>query len=221
MSTVSAPATTPMAAPALGTGAARVYVRAADSGLAAAVAGLLRPTAISQVDLAELTPDTVVLAAARTVEQAVAACDGPWWTGRHPLLAVAETVTPAGARAGVRAGATAILRYAETSPAQLAAAVHAARHGDGRVPHQMLVRLISAPPPAPAGGAPAVVRTALTRQQTAVLRLIAEGHGNAAIADQLHCSEHTVKNAIYDLMARLQVRNRSHAVASAIRAGLI
>ena len=54
-----------------------------------------------------------------------------------------------------------------------------------------------------------------------MLALMADGHSNAAIARALSCSEHTVKNVIYDLTARLQVRNRSQAVAFAIRAGII
>jgi DNA-binding CsgD family transcriptional regulator len=34
-------------------------------------------------------------------------------------------------------------------------------------------------------------------------------------------SERTVKNAIHDVTSRLQLRNRSHAVAYAVRQGLI
>ncbi|WP_236656084.1 response regulator transcription factor [Streptacidiphilus jiangxiensis] len=61
----------------------------------------------------------------------------------------------------------------------------------------------------------------MTIRQTAVLDLMADGHGNAVIARTLRCSEHTVKNTIYDLMSRLQARNRAHAVAHALRHGLI
>ncbi|WP_236652095.1 response regulator transcription factor [Streptacidiphilus neutrinimicus] len=61
----------------------------------------------------------------------------------------------------------------------------------------------------------------MTSRQTAVLDLMAEGHGNAVIARTLSCSEHTVKNTIYDLMSRLQARNRAHAVAHGLRHGLI
>ncbi|WP_344440673.1 helix-turn-helix transcriptional regulator [Kitasatospora nipponensis] len=49
----------------------------------------------------------------------------------------------------------------------------------------------------------------MTSRQTAVLSLVAEGHDNAAIARVLACSQHTVKNVIYELMARLQVNNRA------------
>ncbi|MEU6074067.1 helix-turn-helix transcriptional regulator [Micromonospora sp. NPDC047074] len=61
----------------------------------------------------------------------------------------------------------------------------------------------------------------LTAQQLRVLELVAEGYDNAGIARELRCSPHSVKNMIYDLMARLQVSNRVHATAYAIRQGLI
>ncbi|MDJ0383649.1 helix-turn-helix transcriptional regulator [Streptomyces sp. G-G2] len=61
----------------------------------------------------------------------------------------------------------------------------------------------------------------LTARQTSVLALMADGHGNAVIARTLSCSEHTVKNVIYELMSRLHARNRSHAVACAVQHSLI
>jgi DNA-binding NarL/FixJ family response regulator len=86
------------------------------------------------------------------------------------------------------------------------------------VPYATLARLL-------AGTRPTTVRPSaaspLTARQTAVLDLMAEGHGNTVIALTLSCSEHTVKNAIYELMGRLQARNRAHAVAHAVRHGLI
>lgn len=65
------------------------------------------------------------------------------------------------------------------------------------------------------------VKPMLTTQQLRVLELVANGYDNAGIARELDCSPHSVKNVIYDLMARLQVRNRVHATAYAIRSGLI
>ncbi|MCW2540543.1 MAG: hypothetical protein JWN95_2268 [Frankiales bacterium] len=54
-----------------------------------------------------------------------------------------------------------------------------------------------------------------------VLRLLAEGHGTSEIAERIAYSERTVKNLLYAILTRLQARNRSHAVACALRAGLI
>jgi DNA-binding NarL/FixJ family response regulator len=68
--------------------------------------------------------------------------------------------------------------------------------------------------PMPAG-------TALSAREVDVLRFIADGYSNAHIAQSLSCSHHTVKNVIHDLMARLQLRNRAHAAAYAVRTGLI
>ncbi|MCT2585460.1 helix-turn-helix transcriptional regulator [Actinophytocola gossypii] len=174
----------------------------------AAVPGLAEAGFVS---IAEPVDGAVLVAAGATVTEALAACR----PGERPLLVLADTLDSAGALRALRAGALAVLESA-SEPARLAAAVHAARHGEGRLPYEVLVGLLH-------GGAepPARTRSPLTARQTAVLTLMAEGHDNAAIARTLSCSAHTVKNVIYDLMARLQVRNRSHAVASAVRAGLI
>ena len=61
----------------------------------------------------------------------------------------------------------------------------------------------------------------LTDREANVLRLVADGYDTAEIADRLAWSERTVKNVIHDITTRHQLRNRSHAVAYAVRAGLI
>ncbi|HEX2133394.1 MAG TPA: LuxR C-terminal-related transcriptional regulator [Actinophytocola sp.] len=157
-------------------------------------------------------PDgAVVMAVGVTVDEAIGACR----SGERPLLVLADTIDAAGALRALRAGALAVLE-STSDPARLRAAVHAVRHGERRLPYEVLVGLLHG------GVGPATrTRSPLTARQTAVLALMAEGHDNASIARTLSCSAHTVKNVIYDLMARLQVRNRSHAVASAVRAGLI
>ncbi|ANN15841.1 helix-turn-helix transcriptional regulator [Amycolatopsis orientalis] len=61
----------------------------------------------------------------------------------------------------------------------------------------------------------------LTSREVDVLRLMAEGHDTVEIADKLCYSERTVKNVIYGLTNRLKLRNRPHAVAYAMRAGVL
>jgi len=51
--------------------------------------------------------------------------------------------------------------------------------------------------------------------------MLADGATTSEIARELSYSERTIKNAIQALTARLQLRNRSHAVAYAVRQGLI
>lgn len=203
-----------------------VHVDATDATVRDGVVTKLRHAGIAVAPEPHRSPDTVVVAAAETVDEAIEACHPACRSGGYRLLIVADTFTAAGVLRAVRLGVRTLLRSTETTPAQLVAAVHSARHGDGRMPYEVLVRLLggaTAPPPAPVSPAPvpAPAPSPLTARQTVVLTLMADGHGNAAIARALSCSEHTVKNVIYDLMARLQVRNRAHAVAHAVRAGLI
>jgi len=54
-----------------------------------------------------------------------------------------------------------------------------------------------------------------------VLRLLADGRSTSDIAVDLAYSESTIKNIIHDLVHQLGARNRAHAVAMAIRAGVI
>ena len=61
----------------------------------------------------------------------------------------------------------------------------------------------------------------LTAREVDVLRLMAEGLDTNEIADELCYSERTVKNVIYSINHRLKLRNRSHAVAYALRSGMI
>jgi DNA-binding CsgD family transcriptional regulator len=54
-----------------------------------------------------------------------------------------------------------------------------------------------------------------------VLRLVASGFSTQEIADELCYSQRTVKSILHDVTNRFQLRNRSHAVAYALREGLI
>jgi DNA-binding NarL/FixJ family response regulator len=61
----------------------------------------------------------------------------------------------------------------------------------------------------------------LTAREKQVLRLVADGHPTREVARQLCYSERTIKNVIHDVTTKLNARSRSHAVAEAVRAGLI
>lgn len=61
----------------------------------------------------------------------------------------------------------------------------------------------------------------LSDREIDVLRLVSEGYDTAGIAKELSYSERTVKNVLHEVTTRLQLRNRSHAVAYALREGLI
>jgi DNA-binding NarL/FixJ family response regulator len=61
----------------------------------------------------------------------------------------------------------------------------------------------------------------LTQREMELLRLMAEGMSNKAIAQRLSISENTVKYHIRNILQKLGVQNRTQAVAYAIGAGLL
>ena len=61
----------------------------------------------------------------------------------------------------------------------------------------------------------------LTERQLEVLELVANGHSNKAICNELFLSEATVKAHMSAIRERLQANNRAHAVAIAVSLGLV
>jgi len=61
----------------------------------------------------------------------------------------------------------------------------------------------------------------LSRREVEVLRLIADGLANQAIADVLAVSVETVRTHIKSLLRKLSARDRAHAVAVGFRVGLL
>jgi len=64
-------------------------------------------------------------------------------------------------------------------------------------------------------------RGKLTRRQREILQLIADGESTTVAARELGLSEETVKTHTKNVIARLGARNRTHAVAIALRESLI
>jgi DNA-binding NarL/FixJ family response regulator len=61
----------------------------------------------------------------------------------------------------------------------------------------------------------------LSSREIDVLRLAADGATSEDIAGALHLTEHTVKSHLKRIQSKLGARNRTHAVATALRTGLI
>ncbi|WP_448616963.1 response regulator transcription factor [Modestobacter sp. URMC 112] len=136
---------------------------------------------------------------------------------------VAGALDDAAVAAAAEAGASGLLRRVEATPEALARVVVRVAAGEGEVPADLLARLLDQVGRlqrqvlTPRG----IAFTGLSERETQVLRLVADGHDTAEIAALLCYSERTVKNTLHDVTSRLQLRNRSHAVAYALREGLI
>ncbi len=61
----------------------------------------------------------------------------------------------------------------------------------------------------------------LTPREEEVLRLLVEGLSNKEIGARLHLTEGTVKNYVSNIIAKLQANDRTHAVVTALRRGLV
>lgn len=140
----------------------------------------------------------------------------------HVVL-VAGRLDDGGVLAAIEAGASAMLRRADASADALVRAVQAAASGDGVVPPDLLGRLM--------GQVGRLQRDVLTPQgfmfsglkdrEVDVLRLVADGWSTGEIARRLSYSERTIKTILHDVIVRLNLRNRAHAVAYALKEGLI
>jgi DNA-binding NarL/FixJ family response regulator len=64
-------------------------------------------------------------------------------------------------------------------------------------------------------------RGKLTRRQREILQMLADGGSTTNAARDLELSEETVKTHTKHILARLEARNRTHAVAIALRESLI
>ena len=60
----------------------------------------------------------------------------------------------------------------------------------------------------------------LTAREEDILRLLAQGHANLEIADQLGVSEKTVRNRLTEIFSKLRLNNRTQAALYALREGI-
>ena len=77
------------------------------------------------------------------------------------------------------------------------------------------------PPEVAAALAEHTTEEELTSREIAVLRLIAAGNANKAIAGQLSIAEDTVKSHVTNILAKLGANDRTHAVTIGLKRGII
>jgi DNA-binding NarL/FixJ family response regulator len=140
-----------------------------------------------------------------------------------PTVLVANELADAPLLSVVECGVVAILPRSTATGDQLVDGIMTAAAGRAVMPRDTLSRLLKRVETlqrevlAPNG----INVAGLEPREMDVLRLLAEGMGTEEIATELRYSERTVKSVIYNLTTRLKLRNRAHAVAYALRAGVI
>jgi DNA-binding NarL/FixJ family response regulator len=201
-----------------------VFLAAGDPVSRDGLASQLRGQGIELVDERQLDEDSVaVLISDEIDDQAVREIRTLRRRGVQRIVVVATRVDDSGLLAAVEAGASGLLQRGQSTPQSLLSSIRSAAAGEGSLPPDLLGRLLGQVGRlqrnvlAPRG----LTFSGLTEREVKVLRLLAEGMDTAEVGRQLFLSERTVKNAVHDVMSRLNLRNRTHAVAYAIRQGLI
>ena len=146
----------------------------------------------------------------------------------HPEIAVVILTTyneDALLLRGLRAGSRGYL-LKDTNHQQLEHTIRAAAAGDALLQADVLARVLaSRAEPGPAAGevapGPAAAPAGLTRRETEVLRLAADGLRTRDMAAALYVGERTVKAHLASIYLKLEVGTRAAAIARAHQLGLL
>jgi two-component system, NarL family, response regulator len=111
--------------------------------------------------------------------------------------------------AGLRAGAKAYL-LKDVQPEELFRCIRAVHAGEAYLQPKLAAKL-----------ALRVQEGPLTEREAQILKLLAEGKSNRAIAHSLAISESTVKSHLKTLFVKLDVTSRAEAIALAAKRGLV
>jgi DNA-binding NarL/FixJ family response regulator len=167
---------------------------------------------------------SVVVAAADRVDEEVTR----WLRSLHrsggaPIVLVVGQLDPRTVTEVVCSGVRGVLPRSEAAPDRLGRLIRAAAHGNGELPPDLLRHLIDQVNRLnqellePSGRH----SSGLTERERHVLKLVSEGLSTREVAIRLAYSERTIKAILQSLTLRLNVRNRTQAVAYAVRNGWI
>lgn len=197
----------------------RVVVRALDAITSAGLVTCLAP----DVDVTDGEPDVVVAGFDRLTSGAVAVLRTVAAEQRVPVVLVVNEIRDSELLPAVECRVVAILPRAAATDGRLTQAVRTAAAGGADLPPNLLGQLVDHAERLhrEVMAAHGLTASGLSPREVDVLRLMADGMDTTEIAKNLSYSERTVKNIIYTITNRLHLRNRPHAVAYAMRAGII
>ncbi|MFI9383128.1 LuxR C-terminal-related transcriptional regulator [Kutzneria sp. NPDC052558] len=170
------------------------------------------------------TADVVLAVAATVTDEFIEDLTAAWRAAENPEQAIVlatDAVREGQLPAIFGAGVAGIVHIRDLNARTVHGIVHAVATGQALLPsritrwlieeQRMLQRNMMAPVEVQPNG--------LTSREVDVLRLVAEGMDTSYIATKMNYSERTIKKVLADLMRRLDLRNRAHAVSYALRRG--
>jgi DNA-binding NarL/FixJ family response regulator len=132
------------------------------------------------------------------------------------LVAIVDSPTEELVYEAVDFGVSCVLLRSRLSPQKVVSSLRSVAEGNACMPAELLPQLL-----AQAASNSRADATVLTTRERQVLTLLAEGSDTREMADELCYSERTIKNVVHDMLVKMNCSNRTHAVAVAIRQGLI
>lgn len=203
-----------------------VALRAQDPVTQAGISSQLRPrpeiTFVEWNEAADDAPQVVVVVRDRVDDDALRLLRRIHRTSTARGVLVTTHIDEQQLVNAAECGFIGVVRRSEATPERLVQVIRSVTRGEGQVPSDLLGSLLEQ-----VGRvqgeliAQHQLFTRLSAREIEVLRLVAEGYDTFYIAQKLSYSERTIKNIIHRLLTRLNLRNRTHAVAYALRQGLI
>jgi len=146
---------------------------------------------------------------------------GSIYEGLWPrIILLAGHLDPGRTAEAMRAGAVGIAWRKDITGSGLRQMIRSVVSGEAVMPPDVLATIVG-PANAANSGAARLSVVGLNDREVKVLRLLSDGSDTREIAIRLRYSERTVKTIIQDITHRFGLRNRSHAVAYALRHNLI
>ncbi|WP_406841707.1 response regulator transcription factor (plasmid) [Streptomyces sp. AHU1] len=203
-----------------------IAVRAADPVSLQGVEVLLRRSEGMTVLAAEQATgaDVVLVLANEVTEVVMSWMEAASAMSANPgmrIVLVADRISKPRLARAVRYGLVSILPRAQSGFAEILQAVLNSRAGGAQMPGELLRSVIEELRALLRDTTGSALPGGFESREIEVLRLLADGLDTTEIAAKLNYSERTIKNIIFAVTRRLNLRNRTHAVAYAIRIGAL
>jgi DNA-binding NarL/FixJ family response regulator len=201
----------------------RVMIHSDDPVVRGGVVGLLRQRPeLTLLEDGDQPGDAVLVLCVDSVDEvSLAVMRRLWRNNPVQTVLMAGQIREAELFDALECGVTAVVRRREASPERVVHAIQMAHRGSGDLPPDLLGGLLSQVGRARRAGSGEVMMMGFSPREIDVIKLVAEGLDTHGIAVKLCYSERTVKNVLHDMMLRLNLRNRAHAVAYAAREGYL